>query len=163
MNAGAFKQDIGNYIDYVLVFCDGKIKKLSQKQMQFGYRTSIAQKKEMVILGAKFLLKKSTRFEIEKLQNEYFSRKLSSQPYDQLSFGSAFKRCDGKPISKIIDELGLKGFRIGGAEISKKHAGFIVNIGNATCQDFKEMIKYIQQKILDEFGFVPEPEVKLLE
>ncbi len=162
MNAGAFEKNIGDYVDYVLAFCDGQVKKLKQKEMQFAYRKSIAQKKDIVILGAKFNLEFCEKTAIENLQKEYLQKKTISQPYDKLSFGSAFKRCEGKPISKIIDELGLKGLRIGGAEISKKHAGFIINVGGATCQDFLEMIQYIQQKIYDAHGFIPEPEVKLL-
>ena len=162
MNAGAFEKNIGDYVDYVLAFVDGKIKKIKQKDMCFSYRNSLAQQKEMVIVGAKFNLKFGSSEDIENLQNKYFQTKLAYQPYDKLSFGSAFKRVDGKAVSKMIDELGLKGFRIGGAEISKKHAGFIINIGDATCQDYLKMIKYIQQKIFDEYGVVVEPEVKFL-
>ena len=163
MNAGAFEQNIGDHVEYVLVYCDGKVKKISKKQMQFSYRESIAQKQKMIVLGAKFKLQKTSYKQIDNKQKEYFQIKTMSQPYDKLSFGSAFKKSNGKAVSKMIDELGLKGFRIGNVEISKKHAGFIINIGDATCQDFLKMIKYIEQKIFENYGLKIEPEVKLLE
>ena len=163
MNAGAFEKNIGEYVEYVLVYQNGKSKKLSREQMKFSYRYSLAQSEQMIVLGAKLNLSKSHAESIAKLQEQYFQKKLASQPYDMPSFGSAFKRNEKLPISKIVDELGLKGYTIGGAQISKKHAGFIVNIGDATCQDYLEMIKYIQQKVFDAYGFVPEPEVRFLE
>ena len=164
MNAGAFGKSIGDFVEYVKVFVDGKIKKISKKKMCFSYRSSLAQKKDMIVLGAKFNLEFSSPFEVEKKQQNFFEHRLITQPYSDLSFGSVFKRNNEHlPVSKLIDELGLKGYRIGGAEVSKKHAGFIVNIGSATCQDCILLIKYIQSKIFDAYGFVPEPEVKIVD
>ena len=163
MNAGAFNQNVGDFVEWVKVWIDGKVKTLSKEEMNFSYRSSLAQSCDMVILSVKFNLENGTFNEIKTLQEEYFNKRLQSQPYSDLSFGSVFKRnLNFEPVSKLIDELGLKGYRIGGAEISEKHAGFIINIGSATCQDCLKLIKYIQQKIFDEFGFVPEPEVKVL-
>ena len=163
MNAGAYEHNIGDFVEYVKVIENGKIKKIKKDDMQFSYRSSLAQTKNLIVLGAKFVFEIGKPGDIEKLQNEYFQKRLNSQPYTELSFGSVFKKnLKFEPISKLIDRLGLKGFRIGGAEISKKHAGFIVNVANATCQDCLLLIKYIQEKVFENFGFVPELEVKLL-
>ena len=163
MNAGAFGENIGDFVEYVKVYQNGEVKRLSQKQMQFAYRSSLAQTQKMVVLGAKFVLAKSSPKDIETRQQQFFKHRLQTQPYSDLSFGSAFKRnTNFPPVSKLIDELGLKGYHIGGAEISKKHAGFIVNVGSATCQDCILLIQYIQSKIFDAYGFVPEPEVKIV-
>ena len=163
INAGAYDGCVGNFVNYVVAYVNGRVKKISGKNMQFGYRTSLAQKTKMVILGVKFKLNKGNAKQIKKLQNFYFNTRLASQPYDSLSFGSAFKRnANHQPVSKLVDMLGLKGYQIGGAQISKKHAGFIINVGFATCKDFVLLIKYIQKKVFENFGFVPEPEVKLL-
>ena len=123
----------------------------------------MVQNSDIVVLGAKFNFKKGDQKQIENLQNFYFQKRLNSQPYSDLSFGSVFKRnLNFDPVSKLIDDVGLKGYSIGGAEISKKHAGFIINVGSATCQDCLLLIKYIQQRIYESYGFVPEPEVKFL-
>jgi len=163
MNAGAYNQNIGDFVKYVKIFQNGKIKKISKSKMLFSYRNSMVQNSDIVVLGAKFNFKKGDQKQIENLQNFYFQKRLNSQPYSDLSFGSVFKRnLNFDPVSKLIDDLGLKGYSIGGAEISKKHAGFIINVGSATCQDCLLLIKYIQQRIYESYGFVPEPEVKFL-
>ena len=163
MNAGAYNQCVGDFVEYVKVFQNGKVKKIKKADMHFDYRHSIVQNSNMVILGAKFNFNNSTSKTIEDLQNMYFNKRLTNQPYSDLSFGSVFKRNENfEPVSKLIDTLGLKGFSIGNAQISKKHAGFIINIGSATCQDCLLLIKYIQQKIYEVYGFEPQPEVQFL-
>ena len=163
MNAGAYNRFFGDRIEWVDVFVNGKVKRYLKQEMQFSYRSSMEQKKDMVILGVKLLLESGNCVEIQNLQESYFKKRLENQPYKDLSFGSAFKRnLSFEPVSKLIDELGLKGYTIGGAQISKKHAGFIINIGSATCQDCLKLIQYIQEKIFDAYGFVPEPEVKIM-
>lgn len=163
MNAGAFGGSIGDFVQYVYAYQNGKIKKISKNKLGFSYRESIFQKNNMIVLGVKFILPKDSGETISQKQNEFFQRKLTLQPYDYPSFGSAFKKCEGIAISKLIDDLGLKGYTIGRAQISKKHAGFIINIGGATCKDYLKMIKYIQTRVKDAYGIMPEPEVKLLE
>ncbi|HAJ77612.1 MAG TPA: UDP-N-acetylenolpyruvoylglucosamine reductase [Clostridiales bacterium] len=163
MNAGAYNQSIGDFVEYVKVLKGGKVKKLSKSEMKFSYRNSIVQKSDIIVLGAKFNFKKGNSKDIENLQQQYFQKRLSSQPYSDLSFGSVFKRKENfEPISKLIDMLGLKGYSIGNAQISKKHAGFIINVGSATCQDCLLLIKYIQKKVYESYGFTPEPEVQFL-
>ena len=131
--------------------------------MKFSYRHSILENTDAVILGVQFDLKKGNANDIKEMQKRYFEQKLSSQPYDKLSLGSVFKRSTNfPPVSKLIDQLGLKGFSIGGASVSEKHAGILINNGECTCKDFVLLIKYIQKKIYENFGFEPELEIKLV-
>ena len=162
MNAGAYGHNISEFVEYVYVLSNGKIKKISGNKLGFGYRNSIIQNSQMIVVGLKFNLKKGNNKDIEIQQNEYFQKRLHSQPYTEPSLGSTFKRQDGLPVSKMIDELGLKGYKIGGACVSEKHAGFIVNKGSATCQDCLNLIKYVQAKVEASYGFVPQLEIKLL-
>ena len=163
MNAGAYGKSVGDFVDYVLAIKEGKLKKIKSKDMGFSYRHSAVESENLVVVGAKFLLYKSEPKEIEILQNEYFQKRLENQPYADPSLGSVFKRKDGiEPVSKMIDNLGLKGYKVGGACVSEKHAGFIVNKGSATCQDVLKLIKYIQKKIKKVYEFEPELEIKIL-
>lgn len=163
MNAGSFGYSIGDFVEYVRVIENNKFKKLKKEQMQFAYRKSIVQNKGIIVVGVKFKLEKKDKKEIENLQNIYFHKKLETQPYSELSFGSVFKRNNSfEPVSKLIDKLGLKGFSIGGASISEKHAGFIINKRNATCKDCLKLIQYIKQQIRAKYNFEPELEVELL-
>lgn len=160
-NAGAFQKSIGDFVEFVKIYHNGQIVDISQNDMQFGYRTSVVENSDMIVLGVQLNLNKGEALQIEKLQKEFFEKKLASQPYDKLSLGSVFKRNSKyEPVSKLIDDLGLKGFQIGGAQVSTKHAGFLINNGNSTCKDFVLLIQYIQQKIFESFGFVPQLEIK---
>lgn len=161
-NSGAFENQIGNFVEFVKIYENGKIYKLSQSDMKFSYRSSILENTKKVVLGTKFKLEKKEKDQIENLQKNYFSKKVQTQPYGKLSLGSVFKRnLDFPPVSKLIDELGLKGYKIGDAMVSTKHAGFLINYANATCKDFLLLVQYIQQKIFESYGFVPELEIKI--
>ena len=163
MNAGAYGGFVGDFVEYIEVIKNGKIVKIKKDKLDFAYRQSLLQKENLVVVGAKFNLHFAEPRDIEFLQNYYFQKRLKFQPYDMPSFGSCFKKNPNfPPVSKLIDDLGLKGYTIGGAQVSKKHAGFIVNIGGASCQNYLEMIKYIQGQIFEHYGFVPELEVRLL-
>lgn len=163
MNAGAFEHSVGDFVDYCILIKDGDLVKFGKDEMNFAYRTSIAQSDNLIIVGAKFKLSKQDSRQIETLQNEYFQKKLSAQPYSDLSFGSTFKRnLNFEPVSKIIDCLGLKGYAVGGIAVSEKHAGFIVNKHHGTCKDCLKLIKYIREQVYAKYGFKPELEVKLL-
>lgn len=162
MNAGSHNDCIGNHVQFVWVLCDGKIKKLSQAEMCFEYRNSLIKKQNLIVLGVKFLLETKPKQQIEMLQNKHFQQKLSLQPYNELSFGSCFKRRGDVAISKIIDDMGLKGYKVGDVAISEKHAGFIINKGNGTCKDCLKLIQYVQKKIKKAHKFVPELEVVLV-
>ena len=164
MNAGAYGESIGDYIESVKAFDGKKIVTIGKEKMNFSYRHSLCQETPLVILGATFVLTNNDVEKIKQKQNEFLQKRLNSQPYHEPCAGSVFKRLDNghKPLSKIIDELGLKGARVGDAEISTIHAGFIVNKGQATCKDVLDLVKCIREKVYSSFGIVPELEIKLL-
>ena len=145
MNAGAFGHSISENILNVKVIKCGKVENISKKNLEFSYRKSNI---NGIILGATMKFKEGNLDEIAFLQQDYLERRKMSQPYDKFSAGSVFKRNIEKNIipAKLIDTLGLKGTRIGGAEISKKHAGFIVNNGDAKAIDVLALIEYIKYK-----------------
>ena len=145
MNAGAFGHSISENILNVKVLKCGKVVNISKKNLEFSYRESNI---NGIILGATMKFKIRNLDEIAFLQQDYLERRKMSQPYDKFSAGSVFKRNIEKNIipAKIIDTFGLKGTRIGGAEISKKHAGFIVNNGDAKAIDVLALIEYIKYK-----------------
>lgn len=145
MNAGAFGHSISENILNVKVLKCGKVENISKKNLEFSYRKSNI---NGIILGATMKFKEGNLDEIAILQQDYLERRKISQPYDKFSAGSVFKRNIEKNIipAKIIDTFGLKGTRIGGAEISKKHAGFIVNNGDAKAIDVLALIEYIKYK-----------------
>lgn len=163
MNAGAFKVNVADNIEYVRFFNGKKVVKLKKDKLGFGYRTSLfASHPEYVILSCCFKLLKGDKDTIVKNMNDVLKKRLASQPYDKASAGSVFKRNENFIVSKCIDELGLKGYKIGGAEVSTKHAGFIINNGKATCKDVINLIQYVQEKVYENYGFVPELEVELM-
>ena len=163
-NAGAFGKSVSDYFISARLYAlkDKKVIRHFASDMNFGYRRSMLQSKEHVLLSAEFKLDKIDK---EKIRNEFkriISLRKGSQPYGEKSLGSIFKRCDGIPLSRLIDDLGLKGFRIGGAEISTKHAGFIVNSGGATANDVLRLVEYVKNKIYKEYGIIAEEEIELL-
>ena len=145
MNAGAFGHSISENILNIKVLKCGKVENISKKNLEFSYRKSNI---NGIILGATMKFKEGNLDKIAILQQDYLERRKMSQPYDKFSAGSVFKRNIEKNIipAKIIDTFGLKGTRIGGAEISKKHAGFIVNNGDAKAIDVLALIEYIKCK-----------------
>lgn len=147
-NLGAYGTEIKDKLDYVVVLrkCDFKIFKIKNQDCMFEYRKSIFKDADYIILRAKFSFEKKPKCDILSKMKEFANKKLSSQPLNYPSAGSIFKRGNLLP-AKIIDDLGLKGFAIGGAEISTKHSGFIINKNNATSNDVKALIKYINQQV----------------
>ena len=145
MNAGAFGHSISENILNIKVLKCGKVENISKKNLEFSYRESNI---NGIILGATMKFKEGNLDKIAFLQQDFLERRKMSQPYDKFSAGSVFKRNIEKNIipAKIIDTFGLKGTRIGGAEISKKHAGFIVNNGDAKAIDVLALIEYIKYK-----------------
>ena len=162
MNAGAYGGSISDVLKCVWVFNGKKVVKIKKEKLNFAYRHSVLSENNWTIISACFKLKNGNSEEINAKINEIFNLRLSKQPYDKPSAGSVFKRNDNFIISKIIDDLGLKGYKIGGAEISTKHAGFIINSGDATCNDVLNLIKYIKEKIYNSYGFVPQLEIELM-
>lgn len=163
MNGGCFGNEICGLVDEIKVLKEGRVFTLKRKQIEFEYRTSNI---DGIILQIRLKLKKDDPKEIEKRMFAFLKRKRESQPCDVPSLGSVFKRIDSKDgkvfPAKLIDMLGLKGVKIGRAEISTKHAGFIVNLGGATSQDVKDLIALIEKEF-KKYGIFVEKEIKILD
>ena len=163
MNAGAYGGEIKDVIIYAdHVDKNGKTGRFSGEELNMSYRHSAYSGKEYFITGAAFKLKKGDKAEIKAKMDDLLGRRFDKQPMDKPSAGSTFKRPEGAFASALIDQCGLKGYRVGGAEVSTKHAGFVVNVGEATCADVLQLIKDIQEKVKIETGFFIEPEVEIL-
>lgn len=164
MNAGAYGREMKDVVEST-EFIDletNKIVTLKNEEQEFEYRKSIFQNKKCIILSTTLKLEDGIKEEIEEKMKEYAEKRRSTQPLDMPSAGSTFKRGNGFITAKLIDEAGLKGYSIGGAQVSTKHAGFIVNKGNAKAKDIIELIKYIQDEIYKKFGEKIEPEIKII-
>ena len=140
----------------------GNIQKFSNEQSEFRYRHSKFSNGEYIILQTKLLLKKGNENEIKKKMDEYAKYRKEKQPIEFPSAGSTFKRGIDFITAKLIDEAGLKGYSIGGAKISEKHAGFVINTGNATAKDVLDLVKYTADKVYEKFGKKIELEIKVL-
>lgn len=163
MNAGAYGGEMKDIIKEVTVLTkEGEILTLSQEEMNFGYRTSVVKEKGYVVISVVLQLKKGDREEIRKLMNDLKERRVTKQPLDMPSAGSTFKRPEGYFAGKLIMDAGLRGFSVGGAQISEKHCGFVVNKGEATAADVLGLIKEVQKRVQEKFGVALEPEVKFL-
>lgn len=160
MNAGAYGGEIkdcivsARYLD-----TSGEIKEISKDDMRLSYRKSIFRENGGIILSVKFEFKEDDSAEILKKMNEYLSRRKEKQPLEFPSAGSVFKRPAGNFAGTLIEKSGLKGESIGGAKVSEKHAGFIVNTGGATSSDIKALIEKIRSKVLKDSGVKLETEV----
>ncbi|UPQ86114.1 UDP-N-acetylmuramate dehydrogenase [Ignavigranum ruoffiae] len=163
MNAGAYEGEVKDCIQYVDVLtAEGELKRFSNEESQFTYRNSIFQDNQAVILGAFFALGKGDSQAIKERMDHLTYLRQSKQPLEYPSCGSVFKRPEGYFTGKLIQDAGLQGYRIGGAEISRKHAGFIVNVAEATATDYTEMIAFIQETIFNKYGVHLETEVRIL-
>lgn len=147
-NCGAYSFSISDKLKTVTYFDGKKVKRVRKEKLDFSYRFSTFKEHgDYVVLGAEFKLRKGNKEDIQKRLNDILTLRKSRQPYDLPSAGSVFKKCNGVVVSKLIDELGLKGKTIGGAMVSTKHAGFIVNYNNATYEDVLGLIDFIKKKI----------------
>lgn len=163
MNAGAYGSEMKNIVvSTTYIDLDGNIKTINNEEHEFEYRKSIFAKKKYIILQTKIELAKGNVEEIEQKMYENMASRREKQPLDMPSAGSTFKRKDGVIVSKLIDEAGLKGFSMGDALVSEKHAGFIVNKGNATAIDVIELIKYVQDTLYKKFNIEIEPEIEIV-
>lgn len=163
MNSGAYGNEIGDkIISSTYINENLEIKTITKKEQEFSYRKSIFQKKDWIIISAKIKLEKENKEEIKNKIEEYSKNRKEKQPLNMPSAGSVFKRGEGFITAQLIDKCGLKGYRIGDAEVSNLHAGFIVNKGNATATDVLKLIQYIQEKIKEKFNVDLEPEIRIL-
>ncbi len=154
MNAGAYKSDMGYIVESVKVLTDdNKIITLENKEMQFHYRSSFLQKHPgYICLETVLRLQKGKRDAIEEVIKERRKRRIESQPLEYPSAGSVFRNPEGNFAGKLIEDLGLKGKRIGGAMVSDKHANFIINYKNASSKDIKDLIELCHDSVLKEYG-----------
>lgn len=163
MNAGAYGKELKDIL--VETKCldeNGDAIILKNEEQDLKYRSSIFKNKKYIILETTIKLLKGRKENIEQKMNEYLQKRKEKQPIEYPSAGSTFKRKDGIITAKLIDECGLKGYSIGGAQISEKHAGFIVNKGNATSKDILELIKYTKNKVYEKFKINIEEEVEIV-
>lgn len=161
MNSGAFGFSMSDFIERVEVFEDNKIKLLHKKEIKFSYRKSSLQGTPIFKVWLKF--QKDDKNSIIKKQNEILEERKLKQPLTYPSAGSVFKRAENIIPAKIIDKLGLKGVKIGGAEISKKHSGFIINSGGATATDIINLIKLIKDTVMNKENIPLEQEIVIME
>ena len=163
MNAGAYGGEMAQVIKRVtLLSKEGERIELSGEEMQFGYRKSIVSEMGYTVLEAELCLKEGERAVIEGQMAELNARRREKQPLEYPSAGSTFQRPAGHFAGKLIMDAGLAGFRIGDAQVSEKHCGFVINRGNATAQEVKELIEKIQQIVYEKTGIRLEPEVRYL-
>ncbi len=163
MNAGAYGGEMKDVIKSV-TYCDekGEAFTIDNKECDFAYRHSFFSDKKLYILSAEIELKKGDKEEIRFKMNDFNSRRKEKQPLNFPSAGSTFKRPEGYFAGKLIGDSGLKGFMSGGAQVSEKHAGFVINTGNATCKDVLDVIKHCKKTVLEKFGVELETEVKII-
>lgn len=162
MNAGAYGGEIKNIVKSVDVIKDGELITLRGDEMDFGYRHSRAMQEDMIIVSVVFSLAKGDKDEIVAKMNDFNSRRRDKQPLEYPSAGSTFKRPEGYFAGKLIMDSGLAGYRVGGAMVSPKHCGFVINYENATATDVYELILHVQEVVKEKFGVMLEPEVKLM-
>ena len=165
MNAGYGSHSISNNLTSVQVMNteNQEIYDIQKENLSFNYRYSSFQENNLLILSAKFHFKPNANLEsIINITKTNLKNRLSSQPYHLPSFGSVFKNPDKHYAGKLIEETGLKGFKLGGAEISQMHANFIVNTSSATSEDIFQLITLVQQKVIQKYGIMLHPEVRMI-
>lgn len=163
MNAGAYGGEMKNVLKEVTVLTkEGEVLVIPAKALELGYRTSVIPKNGWIVLGAVLQLKKGDQEQILARMEELKEQRITKQPLDLPSAGSTFKRPEGYFAGKLIMDAGLRGFTVGGAQVSEKHCGFVVNRGNATAADVWELICEVKRRVKEMTGVELEPEVKLL-
>lgn len=163
MNAGAYGGEISQVLHQVHALgYDGRLTVVQNRECEFSYRHSVFSGEQSLILEALFLLKTGDPAEIRARMEDFSAQRKAKQPIDLPSAGSMFKRPPGHFAAALIDQCGLKGFTVGGAQVSEKHAGFVVNRGGATCADVLELVRQVREEVLRQTGVELEMEVKVL-
>lgn len=164
MNAGAYGGEIKDCIlGAGVLLSDGTVKFLSKDALELGYRTSVIQKEEMIVLWALFAFRSGEVTEIMQTMQELNQRRREKQPLQYASAGSTFKRPEGHFAGRLIEEAGLKGYRVGDVMVSDKHCGFVVNVGEGTYDDARQVIEHVQKTVQEKFGIWLELEVRMIE
>ncbi|MCQ2491901.1 MAG: UDP-N-acetylmuramate dehydrogenase [Lachnospiraceae bacterium] len=163
MNAGAYGGEMKHVLKNATVLTkEGEILTLPVEDLELGYRKSVIIDKEYVVLEAVITLPKGNAEEIAEKMNEYATARKTKQPLEYPSAGSTFKRPTGYFAGKLIQDAGLRGYSVGGAQVSEKHCGFVINKGGATAADIVALMKDVNDKVVAEFGVPLEPEVKMI-
>lgn len=162
MNAGAYGGEMKDVVVNVYAIENGKEVVYNCEEMQFDYRSSIAMKKNLIISGVDYKLTKGNKDKINEIMIDLNSRRREKQPLEYPSAGSTFKRPEGYFAGKLIMDSGLSGYTVGGAMVSTKHCGFVINTGKATSADIYNLIKDVQRIVLDKMGVKLETEVRLI-
>ena len=163
MNAGAHGKEIKDVIvSATAIDYEGNIRRFENEEMQFEYINSIFSKEKYIILEAELQLSKGNKEEIASKMQEYASWRREKQPLEYPNAGSTFKRGEGFITAQIIDQCGLKGRTVGGAQISTKHAGFIVNTGNAKAKDVLDLVEITKKEVLEKFGHEIQLEIEVI-
>ena len=166
MNAGAYGGEISQVLKSCMIFDieRGMLFMVSGEECEFSYRHSIfMENKNVVVLFATFELKEGNPDEIKAKMDEYKAKRVASQPLEYPSAGSTFKRPEGYFAGKLIEDCGLKGYTVGGAQVSEKHAGFVINKGGATAEDIKILVQHIQKTVKEKFDVSLECEIEFVE
>ena len=163
MNAGAYGGEMKDIIVNATVLTqDGDIITINKEDLELGYRTSVIAKKGYVVLEAEYQLQPGEKEVIRARMDELKCQRVTKQPLEYPSAGSTFKRPEGYFAGKLIQDAGLRGFQVGGAQVSEKHCGFVINKDQATAADIRELMRQVSDKVMQEFGVKLEPEVKTL-
>ena len=161
MNAGAYGGEMKDIlVDATVLTPEGEVLVLKNEELELGYRTSVIAKKNYIVLEATVKLAKGSKEEIRGRMDELKVQRTTKQPLEYPSAGSTFKRPTGYFAGKLIQDAGLRGFQVGGAQVSEKHCGFVINKDDATAADVVELMKQVADKVHAEFGVTLEPEVK---
>ena len=162
MNAGAYGGELSQTVDSVRVLDGETIREIPGSEMAFSYRHSRAMEENWIILGARFRLMPGDPERIEAAMRDYAFRRKNKQPLEYPSAGSFFKRPTGYFAGALIEGAGLKGLSVGGAQVSEKHAGFLINTGEATAADFLRLKEQVQARVMEKYGVRLEPEVRIV-
>lgn len=163
MNAGAYGGEMKDVLESVTVLTgEGKIIELGRNELELGYRTSVIAKKSYIVLGAVLKLERGDGEKIKTYMDELKEKRVTKQPLEYPSAGSTFKRPEGYFAGKLIEDAGLRGFQVGGAQVSEKHCGFVINRDHATAADIMELMRQVQIRVKENSGVDLEPEVKRL-
>lgn len=164
MNAGAYGTEMKDVLYSVDVLTpEGELRTLTPAELALGYRHSVIPERGYIVVAATLALRKGDPAEIKARMADFQNRRKEKQPLDKASAGSTFKRPEGYFAGTLIEQCGLKGLSVGGAQVSEKHAGFIINRGGATAADILALIREVQRRVMAEKGVALQPEVKLLE
>ncbi len=162
MNAGAYGGELAQRVESVTVLDHGEVKRIPGSEMGFGYRHSRAMEEDWIVLGARFRLEKGDQERICAAMRDFAARRKEKQPLNYPSAGSFFKRPEGHFAGALIEGAGLKGKSVGGAQVSEKHAGFLINTGGASAADFLALMKLVQDQVKAMYGVALEPEVRIV-